>query len=56
VFVIDGEVIHRRAVNVGQRNEISAEVLDGLSAGDKVVAYPGESLTDGATIRVRNPS
>jgi HlyD family secretion protein len=56
VFVIDGDVVRRRIVKIGERNEQAAEVLEGLSAGDRVVAYPGESLTDGAQIRVRGPS
>jgi HlyD family secretion protein len=53
VFVLDGDRIRRRIVKIGQRNEQSAEVLEGLTAGDRVVAYPGESLTDGAKVRPR---
>jgi HlyD family secretion protein len=53
VFVVEGEAVHRRAVKIGQRNDQTAEVLEGLAAGDRVVAYPGESLKDGARVRVR---
>ena len=53
VFAVDGEVLHRRAVKIGQRNDQVAEVLEGLAPGDRVVAYPGESLRDGARVRVR---
>jgi HlyD family secretion protein len=53
VFVIDGETVRRQAVKLGERNERAAEVLEGLTAGQKVVAYPGESLTEGVRIRVR---
>src|SRR5690606_11465410 len=35
-------------VRVGRRNEDAAEVLGGLAAGDTVVAYPGDRLSDGA--------
>ena len=44
VFVAQGDVVHRRTVKIGERNEQAAEVLEGLSAGDRVVAYPGETL------------
>ncbi len=53
VFLVDGEVLRRRTVKVGQRNDQSAEVLEGLAAGDRVVAYPGESLSDGVKVRTR---
>lgn len=51
VFVVDGDILRRRVVKIGQRNEQVAEVLEGLQEGDRVVAYPGESLTDGTKIR-----
>jgi HlyD family secretion protein len=53
VFIVDGEVIHRRTVKIGQRNDQMAEVLEGVAPGDRVVAYPGESLTDGAKVKPR---
>jgi len=52
VFVVQGDVLARRPVTIGHRNEISAEVLGGVSPGDRVVVYPGESLTDGARVKV----
>ena len=52
VFVIDGDVARRRTIRIGERNEQAAEVLEGLAAGDRVVAYPGESLAEGVTVRV----
>lgn len=53
VFVIDGDVLQQRTVKVGQRNEQAAQILEGLSPGERVVAYPGESLSDGTKVRVR---
>jgi len=53
VFIVDGEVIHRRTVKIGQRNDQMAEVLEGVAPGDRVVAYPGESLADGARVKPR---
>jgi HlyD family secretion protein len=55
VFVATDGVAHRRLVKIGERNEQLAEVLDGLAAGEHVVVYPGETLTDGARIEVRSP-
>ena len=52
VFVIDGDVVRRRIVRIGERNEQAAEVLEGLAEGERVVAYPGESLAEGVTVRV----
>ena len=53
VFVVDGDILHRRTVKIGQRNDRLAEVLEGLAPGDRVVAYPGESLSDGAKVKPR---
>jgi HlyD family secretion protein len=53
VFVVGGDTVHRREVKVGERNEQMAEVLKGLSPGDTVVAYPGETLVDGAKVGQR---
>ena len=53
VFVVDGDTLRRRIVGIGQRNDQVAEVLEGLAAGDRVVAYPGESLADGAKVKQR---
>jgi HlyD family secretion protein len=54
VFVVEGDVVRRRTVKIGERNQQLAEVLEGLQPGDKVVAYPGESLTDGTRISQRS--
>ena len=53
VFLIDGETVKRQPVKIGERNERAAEVLEGLSPGQQVVAYPGESLAEGVLIQVR---
>lgn len=37
-------------VTVGQTEETMAEVTSGLAAGDRVIAYPGNRVTDGARI------
>ncbi|WP_203295140.1 efflux RND transporter periplasmic adaptor subunit [Maricaulis parjimensis] len=40
-------------VRIGRDNGVEAEVLDGLSAGDVVVLYPGEGVVDGAGVKER---
>jgi len=42
-----------RAIKVGHMNGIEAEVLDGLSTGDRIVVNPGDTVQDGVAIRVR---
>ncbi|MDF1839476.1 MAG: HlyD family efflux transporter periplasmic adaptor subunit [Planctomycetota bacterium] len=53
VFVAIEGLAEKRTVDLGHRNGLQAEVLDGLSAGDRVVLYPSELVEDGATIEVR---
>jgi HlyD family secretion protein len=50
VFVIVNDRLVERLVRLGGQNEQSAEVLEGLNEGDRVVIYPGESLTPGARV------
>lgn len=53
VFVIDGNTARRRAVKVGQRAGLNVEILEGLTAGERIVAHPDTSITDGALIEPR---
>ncbi len=49
---VDGRA-RERSVRLGHLNDEFAEVLGGLQAGEKVVANPANSLTDGARVRER---
>ncbi|HXT70937.1 MAG TPA: efflux RND transporter periplasmic adaptor subunit [Vicinamibacterales bacterium] len=53
VFTVESDVLRRKTLKIGQRNDQLAEVLEGLAPGERVVAYPGESLMDGARVRLR---
>ena len=53
VFVVDGGTARLRTVKVGQRNDTEAEVIGGLEAGVRVVAYPSDQITDGARVEPR---
>lgn len=52
-FVIDAGRASKRTIQVGHRNEASAEVLQGVAQGDRVVLFPSDKLTDGARVTVR---
>jgi RND family efflux transporter MFP subunit len=53
VFVLQGEVVDRRAVKVGGTDGDRLEVLAGLQSGDRVVVSPPEELSAGARVTVR---
>ncbi len=51
VFVVQDGRAERRAIRVGHRNDEAAEVLDGLSEGDRVILYPSDEVSDGVRIK-----
>jgi RND family efflux transporter MFP subunit len=53
VFVVEDGVAHNRLVTTGRRIGAAAEVLSGLSPGEKVVAPVSVGLQDGARVEVR---
>jgi len=53
VFVRDGNQAEQRLVRVGQRNRITARVLDGLAEGEEVILHPSEHLSDGSRVSLR---
>lgn len=52
VFVVTGERARLRSVVLGHRNDRAAEVVDGLSEGERVVLFPSEAVGDGVRVRV----
>ncbi len=42
-----------RRVDVGARSGMAAHVDAGVEAGERVVAYPGDRISDGVAVRVR---
>jgi len=53
VFVADNHHAKRRVVKVGQRNGLTAQILEGLSEGDKVINHPSDDVEDGRRVKVR---
>jgi HlyD family secretion protein len=53
LFVMeDGKAI-RRAVKVGKRNGLSAQILEGLAEGEKVITHPDNKIDDGVSVKPR---
>ncbi len=56
VLRLDGDRVRRATVTVRDRNAELAWVQDGVSAGDRVVLYPGAPLADGDRVSVNRSS
>ena len=53
VFRIEGGRAVRTIVSIGHKNSADAEVLAGLSDGDRVVLYPSDRVADGVRVAPR---
>jgi multidrug efflux system membrane fusion protein len=53
VFVVEDASAHSRVITTGKRVGGAIEVLSGLSEGEKVIAPPPATLSDGARVEVR---
>jgi len=54
VYTVDNDsVVHLKTVKVGITTETSADILSGISDGDRVVIDGTDRLIEGATVRVR---
>lgn len=50
VFAVERGKARKRAVTIGPRNGLEAEVLGGLDEGERVVLYPSNLVADGTPI------
>jgi len=53
IFVMQDNKARRRAVKVGQRNGLSAQILDGLVEGEAVITHPDNTIADGVGVKPR---
>ena len=53
VFAVSNGKARLRRVQVGHRTGLAAEIVSGLSEGDKVIAHPDDSINDGTRVRPR---
>ena len=54
VFAVESGRARLRTIQVGRRNGLEAEVLSGLSPGERVVVHPADTLTDGVRVNSRS--
>jgi HlyD family secretion protein len=50
VYVVEDGVARERAVTLGQRGARTAEVLDGLRNGERLITHPSEAVADGVAV------
>ena len=53
---MEGGRARLRTLELGSRNGMEAQVLAGLSLGDRVVVHPSDTLSDGSRVALRYPS
>jgi HlyD family secretion protein len=53
VFVESGGRAELRRVEIGRRNGVAAEIVRGLSEGERVVLHPSDRVVGGALIAAR---
>ena len=53
VFVEEQGKARRRAVEIGQRTGLTAQIVSGLKENEGVVAYPDDAISEGTRIRQR---
>jgi HlyD family secretion protein len=53
LFVMENNKAKRRGVKVGQRNGLSAQILEGLAEGDAVITHPDKTIEDGIVVKPR---
>ena len=51
LFVVDNNRAERRMVKVGQRNGLSAQILEGLEEGEAVITHPDNRIEDGVGVK-----
>jgi multidrug efflux pump subunit AcrA (membrane-fusion protein) len=51
----DGGKVSLRPITLGRDFGQTVEVADGVTANDRVILNPADSLTDGVTVRVAEP-
>ena len=53
VFVIEKKYAKRRVVNIGRRNGLTAQILDGIKEGEAVINHPSDEVEDDTRVKSR---
>lgn len=56
VFTVHNNQAHRTPIEIGQRNQLEAEVQHGLDLGEQVILHPSKDIQDGTKVRSRAAS
>jgi multidrug efflux pump subunit AcrA (membrane-fusion protein) len=56
VYVVEKEVARLRLVTLGEARDHRREILSGLTAGEKIIAAPPPSLSDGTRVAFQEPA
>ncbi len=51
VFVVDGEEVSQREIEIGHQTSDWVEIISGLDAGERIVTDGASFLSDGARVR-----
>ena len=54
VFVVEDEIVDRRAVSVGRSIGTDVEIMAGVTVGDRVVVSETDGLSDGQRVKVKS--
>lgn len=55
-FVVEGKSAKLQNVTIGRSNGLETEIVAGLGEGRRIIVYPGDQITDGASIMAINGS
>lgn len=53
IFIMENDIAVRRIVKVGQRNGLFAQILEGLSEGEKVITHPDDTIDNQVSVKQR---
>lgn len=53
VFVVEGNTAKRRSIKAGQRNGLTAQILDGVKEGETIINHPSDQVEDGIRVEPR---
>ena len=53
IYVVKEGIVEKRTLEVGRQNAFKAEILSGLSEGEKYVVYPNNLIKDGVKVEAR---
>lgn len=53
LFVVEDGRARLREIRIGERNGLTAQILEPLEAGDRVINHPGDDVEDGRRVALR---